>query len=119
MIPSPHMYSLVSTYKGKHFRIMTVRNAINADILMCVCLESKINFPPATSMFLEVISDACDQTLHSLHNVIIISTGNLLMLALVGRLLLNNPVRFQLFLQEVFSCITNSSRCGRLCKLYL
>lgn len=50
-----------------------------------VCLESKIHFPPATSMFLEVTSDACDQTLYSLHDVIIISTGNLLVSALVGR----------------------------------
>ena len=64
------MYSLVSTYKEKHFRIMIVRNVTNADILMCVCVESNIHFPPATSMFLEVTSDACDQTLYSLHDVI-------------------------------------------------
>lgn len=49
---------------------MIVRNVTNADILMCVCVESNIHFPPATSMFLEVTSDACDQTLYSLHDVI-------------------------------------------------
>lgn len=58
-------------------------------------IESKIHFPLATGMFLEVIAFARDQmTSYCLHIVTVISTGDLPMPVLEGRLLFNSPVRF-------------------------
>lgn len=57
-------------------------------------IESKIHFPPAAGMFLEVISFARDQTSYCLHIITVISTGNLLIPILEGRLLFNSPMRF-------------------------
>lgn len=63
MIPLPHVYSLVSIYiQRKTFQDYYSQQCHKCRHFNESILNEKIHFPPATSMVLEVILDAYDQT---------------------------------------------------------